>query len=159
MVLHASPLVGQLPVFVTASAGASFDVDERDPAHGGGFAFLTGVGLHFRRVAFGAEFGHHALGGDRKAKQYGAFLRLAATSGRRINPYVIVGVAGYRYSPATGTRTQTVGGSLGPGLGFSLIVPNVRIVLEGRYHTSLDRIGTISSQEFMAVALGLEFRL
>lgn len=159
LAVEASPLAAQLPVFVIGSAGASFDVDERDPVGGGGFAFVTGAGLRFRRIAFGAEFGQHTLGGDRKARQYGAFLRLAATSGRRIDPYFVLGVADYRYSPATGTRTRAMGGSLGPGVGLALIDPNVRVVLEGRYHTSLDRIGTISSQEFVAVSLGIELRL
>jgi len=158
LALSAPPIAAQLPVFLVGSAGASFDVDERDPVSGGGFAFLTGVGLRFHRVALGGEFGQHALGGDRKAKQYGAFLRLAATEARRVEPYLLLGVADYQYGPATGTRTRALGASVGPGVTFALLDPRIRVLLEGRFHTSLDRIGTISSQEFMSVALGLEFR-
>jgi hypothetical protein len=159
LTLPAAPLEAQVPAFVTGSAGASFDVDERDPVSGGGFAFLTEVGLRFRRVAVGAEFGRHTLGGDRKARQYGAFARLAANVGRRFEPYLVVGLADYRYSPPAGAGARAFGGSLGLGVGLVLIDPNVRLVLEGRYHSSLEGVGTISSQEFMVVSLGLEFRL
>jgi hypothetical protein len=152
-------LEAQVPLFVTGSGGASFDVDDRDPQTGGGLGFLAGIGVRLPRIAFGAEFGQHSLGQDRKAKQYGAFLRAPALSGGRVRPYLVAGVADYRYSPAVGNRTSALGGSIGPGLMFSLLSNQASVVLEARYHASFDRIGTISSQEFVSITLGLDLGL
>jgi hypothetical protein len=154
--LVAGGVRAQVPVFVTTSAGAAIDIDETDPVTGGGFAFLGGAGLHFPRVAFGAEFGQHSLGHDRKAKQYGLFVRLPAVTTGRVRPYLVVGVADYRYSPATGRRTRALGGSLGPGVAFRVATPRAAINIETRFHSSFDQIGTISSQDFVGVTMGLD---
>jgi hypothetical protein len=152
-------LHAQVPVFVTGSAGGAVDIDQTDPVTGGGFAFLSGVGLRFARVMFGAEFGQHSLGHDRKAKQYGGFLRLPAVTRGRVRPYLVAGVADYRYSPATGRRSQALGGSIGPGIAFSLLSPHAFVNLETRFHTAFDQIGAISSQDFVAITLGLDLGL
>lgn len=151
----ARPVAGQVAVVVTGAAGASFDIDDRDPETGGGFSFLTGVGLRVSRISFGAEFGQHAVGQDRKAKQYGAFVRLPATSGGRVEPYFILGVADYRYSPSAGGKTRSLGGSVGPGVFLNVASSPVHVLFEARFHTSFDRISTISSQDYVAVSAGL----
>lgn len=152
------PATGQVAVVVTGAAGASFDIDDRDPETGGGFSFLTGIGLRLSRVSFGAEFGQHAVGQDRKAKQYGVFVRLPATTGGRAEPYFVLGVADYRYSPATGGKTHSLGGSVGPGVFVNVAKSPVRVLFEARFHTSFDRISTISSQDYVAISAGLGLR-
>jgi hypothetical protein len=158
LILLARVAAAQVPVFLVGSAGGAFDVGERDPMGGGGLAFQTGLGLRFNRVALGGEFGQHALGAARKARQYGAFLRLAATAGRRVEPYLVLGVAVYRFSFGTGSGPRSLGAGVGPGVTFVLLDPAMRVLLEGRFHSSLDRLGTIASQEFVSVVLGLELR-
>jgi hypothetical protein len=149
----------QIPLFVTGSVGASYDVDDRDPRAGGGFAYLTGVGLWFPRVAFGAEFGQHALGGDRKTKQYGAFVRFPATSGGRVRPFFVAGLADYRYTPASGGKSHALGANVGPGVTVALASERASLLLEARFHASFDRIAAISSQEFLSIMLGLQLGL
>jgi hypothetical protein len=151
----ARPGLGQVAVIATGAAGASFDIDDRDPETGGGFSFLTGFGLRLSRVSFGAEFGQHAVGQDRKAKQYGVFVRLPATTGGRAEPYFVLGVADYRYSPAAGGKTHSLGGSVGPGVFVNVARSPVRVLFEARFHTSFDRISTISSQDYVAISAGL----
>jgi hypothetical protein len=153
----ARPVAGQVAVVLTGVAGASFDIDDRDPETGGGFSFLTGIGLRLSRISFGAEFGQHAVGQDRKAKQYGVFLRLPATTGGRVEPYFVLGVADYRYSPAAGGKSHSPGGSVGPGVLLNVASSPVRVLFEVRFHTSFDRISTISSQDYVAVGAGLGF--
>lgn len=157
ILILARPVAGQSAVVLTGVAGASFDIDDRDPETGGGFSFLTGIGLRLSRVSFGAEFGQHAVGQDRKAKQYGVFVRLPATTGGRVEPYFVLGVADYRYSPAAGGKTHSLGGSVGPGVLLNVASSPVRILFEVRFHTSFDRISTISSQDYVAVGAGLGF--
>lgn len=149
----------QVPLEITGTAGATFDVDDRDPESGGGFSFLTGIGLRLPRLTLGAEFGQHTVGNDRKAKQYGAFVRVPATTEGRVRPYFVLGIADYRYSPAFGGRTHAIGGSVGPGLRLSVVPSRIHLLLEARFHTSFDGIGTISSQEYLGVSAGLGFSL
>ena len=146
----------QMPVFVSGSAGAAVDIDETDPVTGSGFAFLAGIGLRFPRFAIGAEFGQHSLGHDRKAKQYGVFGRLPAVTTGRVRPYLVIGVADYRYSPTTGRRTHALGGSLGPGIALSVLAPRVGIIIETRFHSGFDQTGTLSSQDFVGITMGLD---
>lgn len=154
----APPQAGaQVPLEVTGAAGASFDLDDRNPESGGGFSFLTGIGVRLSRLTVGAEFGQHTTGNDRKAKQYGVFVRLPAVTEGRVRPYFVLGIADYRYSPAFGGRTHAVGGSVGPGLQLAVASTHVHLLLEARFHTSFDRIGTISSQEYLGVGAGLGF--
>ena len=146
----------QVPLFVTGSAGAAIDIDQTDPVTGGGFAFLAGIGLRYPRFSFGAEFAQHSLGHDRKAKQYGVFGRLPAVTAGAVRPYLVIGVADYRYSPTSGRRTHALGGSLGPGVAFRVLSQRVGIVIETRFHSSFDQIGTISSQDFVGITVGLD---
>jgi hypothetical protein len=78
-------------------------------------------------------------------------------SGRRVEPYLLLGLGVYRYSPATGSRSHAVGGSVGPGLAFTIARSRARVLFESRFHSALDRIGTIAGEEFVTVAAGLEF--
>jgi hypothetical protein len=135
--------------------GASYDIGDNGPASGGGFSYLTSIGLRLSRVTLGAEFGQHGIGDDRKAKQYGAFLRLPAVTAGRARPYLVVGIADYRFSPVSAGRTHSIGGSVGPGILVGLASYRVHLVFEARFHTSFDQIGTISSQEFLGVSAGL----
>jgi hypothetical protein len=75
---------------------------------------------------------------------------------RWIEPYLTIGLGLYRYTPGSGARARAVGGSLGPGIAFALGQARVRLLLEGRFHTALDKIGTIASQDFFGIAAGLE---
>lgn len=159
LVVQPGRAAAQIPLFVTGAVGGSFDIDDRDPLSGGGFAYLTGIGLRFPRVAFGAEFGQHALGGDRKARQYGGFTRFPATSGGRVRPFFVAGLADYRYSPAAGRRSHALGGSVGPGLAIALLSDRASVQLEARFRASFDRIAAISSQEFLSIMMGLEVGL
>jgi hypothetical protein len=142
--------------FISGLAGAAFDLDQATPGAGGGFSLLSQVGLRLRGVVFGAEFGRHLRGGDRKARQYGAFVRVPATVSRWIEPYLTIGLGLYRYAPGSGTRARAIGGSLGPGIAFTLGQARARLLLEGRFHTALDKIGTIASQDFFGIGAGLE---
>ncbi len=153
------PAAGQVPVVVTGAAGATFDIDDRDPESGGGFSVLTGIGLRLSRLTIGAEFGRHSVGNDRKARQYGAFVRLPARTSGRVRPYFVLGLADYRYSPAFGGKTHAIGGSVGPGVLLSVASSHVHLLLEARFHTSFDRIGTISSQEYLGITAGVGFSL
>lgn len=146
----------QVPIYLTAAGGAAIDIDQTDPVTGGGWAFLVGAGVHFPRVAFGAEFGRHSLGHERSARQYGVFVRLPAVTAGRVRPYLVIGVADYRYSPTSGPRTHTLGGSVGPGITIRVPSSAVAIKIETRFHSSFDQIGTISSQDFVGVTTGLE---
>jgi hypothetical protein len=159
LILLPRPGAAQLPLFVSGAVGGSYDIDDRDPETGGGFGFLTGVGLRFKQVAFGAEFGQHALGGDRKARQYGAFVRLPASSGGPVRPYLVAGVADYRYSPSTGSKRHALGGSVGPGATFALGSWHASAILEARFHSSFDQLAAVSSQEFLSVMVGLQLAL
>ena len=158
-ILFAGPAAAQVPVFVNGSIGGSYDIDDRDPLTGGGFAYLVGVGLRFRQLAVGAEFGQQSLGGGRKAKQYGAVARFSAGSSGPVRPYFVVGVSDYRYSPAANGNRSAVGGSVGPGVAFALASWRVSALLEARFHSSFDRIAAVSSQEFLSVMVGLQFGL
>ncbi|HMV33447.1 MAG TPA: hypothetical protein PKA50_15115 [Gemmatimonadales bacterium] len=149
----------QLPLVASGMAGVSFDIDDRDPVSGGGFSFLTEAGLAYARIEFGAEVGQHNLGNDRKAKQYGAFVRFTAPASRRAVPYLVAGLAQYRYSPAGSGSTHALGGSLGPGVRLGLDEGHLALLLEARFHTSFERARVISSQDFIAVAAGLRLAL
>ncbi len=149
----------QLPLVATGMAGVSFDIDDRDPVSGGGFSFLSEVGLAYPRIEFGAEVGQHRLGNDRKAGQYGAFIRFTAPASRRAVPYLVAGLAQYRYTPAGSGSTHALGGSLGPGVRLGLDQGHLALVLEARFHTSFERARVISSQDFIAVSAGLRLAL
>jgi hypothetical protein len=155
ILLAPDPLAGQVPLVLTGSMGATFDIGDNGPASGGGFSYHTGIGLRLSRLTLGAEFGQHGLGDDRKAKQYGAFLRFPAMTAGRARPYLVVGVADYRFTPVPAGRTHSLGGSVGPGVLVALASRRVHLVLEARFHTSFDQIGTLSSQEFLGVSAGL----
>ncbi|MBK7714781.1 MAG: hypothetical protein IPI38_05095 [Gemmatimonadetes bacterium] len=149
----------QVPLVASGMAGVSFDLDDRDPVSGGGFSFLTQVGVALSRIEFGAEVGQHQLGSDRKASQYGAFLRFTAPALRRAVPYLVAGLAQYRYSPAGSGTSHALGGSLGPGVRLRLDEAHLSLLLEARFHTSFERMRVISSQDFIAVSAGLRLAL
>jgi hypothetical protein len=152
-------LRAQMALVGHGQGGVSVDIDDQDAASGAGFSFLTGLGIRLRTVEFGGEFGHHMLGRDRKAKQYGGWLRVFAPGRGGVRAFLVVGVANYRYSPATGSRTQAMGGSIGPGVLFPLGDPRAGVFLEARFHSGFDRLGVIASQEFLSLTAGLRLGL
>jgi hypothetical protein len=157
--LRAGPLAAQLPLIVHGAAGIAFDVGDVVPVTGAGVVVLGGVGLLIHHVAFGGEVGRYALGGDRRARLVGAFLRLPALAGRQVAPYFVLGLGCYRYSPAAGSHDQAFGGSVGPGLAVAISRRRARLLFEARFHGALDRSGTIGGQDFVSVAAGVELGL
>ncbi len=151
--------VAQLPLVASGMAGVSFDINDDDPVSGAGFSFLAEVGLAYSRIEFGAEAGQHNLGRDRKARQYGAFVRFTAPALRRVVPYLVAGLAQYRFSPAGSGSSHALGGSLGPGVRFGLDQAHLALLLEARFHTSFERARVISSQDFVSVSAGLRLAL
>ena len=155
----AGGLGAQVPLVVHGLGGIAVDIDDQDAASGAGFSLLTGVGIRLRTLEFGGEFGHQSLGDDRKAKQYGGWLRVFAPGRGGLRAYLVAGIANYRYSPATGSRSQAMGGSIGPGLLLRLGDPRAALLLEARFHSGFDRLGVIASQEFLTVSAGLRLGL
>lgn len=153
------PLRAQVPLVIHGQAGIAVDVDDQDGASGAGFSGLTGIGVRIRTLEFGGEVGQHSLGRDRKAKQYGAWLRAFASGRGRVRAYLVAGLANYRYSPSNGNRTQAIGGSIGPGALFLLGDAPVGVLLEARFHSGFDRLGVIASQEFLTLSAGLRIGL
>jgi hypothetical protein len=156
--MAAAPVAGQTAVVVTGAAGASFDIDDRDPETGGGFSFFTSAGLRLARVSFGVEFGRYAVGHERKARQLGAFVRVPALSEGRVEPYFVLGLADYRYTAPAGGTNHSLGGSVGPGVLLHVASSPAHVLLEARFHTSFDRISTIASQDYVAISAGLGVR-
>jgi hypothetical protein len=157
--LGSTALKAQVPVFITGSAGASLDVDSSDPVTGGGFCYLAGIGLRLTRVHFGGEIASHGLGHSRTARQLGAFARLPAMTRGPVRPYLVVGVADYRYDANSVPHRGALGGSIGAGAEFAVLSRHAGLVLEARFHTAFDKIGTISTQDFLSIGLGLDFGL
>lgn len=142
--------------FVAHGLGSvSVDVDDQDATSGAGFGFMAGAGIRLRNLEFGGEYGQHGLGDDRKAKQYGGWIRVFATGQSRVRLFLVAGIADYRYSPASGSRSHSVGGSIGPGVIIPLGSPRTSLLLEARFHSGFDRLGVISSQEFLSISAGV----
>lgn len=142
--------------FVAHGLGSvSVDVDDQDAASGAGFGFMAGAGIRLRNLEFGGEYGQHGLGEDRKAKQYGGWIRVFATGPSRVRLFLVAGIADYRYSPASGSRSHSVGGSIGPGVLIPLGSARTSIMLEARFHSGFDRLGVIASQEFLSISAGV----
>ena len=155
-----SGLQGQVPLFVTGFAGAAFNTDENTPSEGGGgFSYQTEVGLRFRHVSFGGEFGQHSTGGDFKTRVFGGFARFPSYLGDGpVQIYLALGLGAYRFSPSGGKSSTTVGGSLGPGVSFGLRGSPVAFNLEARFHSTFDRLPTINHQQFVSALGGVELR-
>jgi hypothetical protein len=156
-------LAGTAPLALTAQVAfvahglgsVSVDVDDQDAASGAGFGFMAGAGIRLRNLEFGGEYGQHGLGDDRKAKQYGGWIRVFATGPSRVRLFLVAGIADYRYSPASGSRSRSVGGSVGPGVIIPLGSARTSLLLEARFHSGFDRLGVISSQEFLSISAGV----
>lgn len=152
-------LSAQVGFAVTGLAGASFDIDDRDPVTGGGLAGIGDLGVVLREVEFGGEFGEHGLGHGRTARQIGAYARFWPPVSGRAQPFLVIGLASYRYDPAPGNRSHAAGGSLGGGVQFPLLGQRIGSLVEVRFHSSFDRIRLLSTQDFISVMLGLRAEL
>ncbi|MEO8139150.1 MAG: hypothetical protein ABI742_05865 [Gemmatimonadota bacterium] len=154
--LVARQATAQLPIFAAGFAGAGFDVGTTSPNSGGGFSYQAEIGLRFRRLTIGGEFGQHDIGGDRKARLIGAFVRLGATTTGQVRPYLVLGFGDYRYSPSAAGKTRALGGNAGLGVLFPIGGNRAGVLLEARYHSAFDGVGSISSREFASVVAGLQ---
>ncbi len=159
LLLVAAPAAAQLPVFAAGQAGASFDVGSDRPNAGAGFAWQGAVGVRLPRVAFGGEYGRYTLGGGRRARVVGGFLRLVAITSGKVRPYFVVGFADYRYSPTAAGKAHALGASVGPGLVIPLGGRHAGVLFEVRYHSGFEQISNISHPEFVSVGAGLELGL
>jgi hypothetical protein len=155
-VLCARQATAQLPVFAAGFAGAAFDVGATSPVSDGGFSYQAELGLHFRRVMLGGEFAQHRIGGGRKARFIGAFVRIPAIASGHVRPFFVAGFGDYRYSPSAAGKTRALGGNAGIGILFPLGGERAGLVIEARYHSAFDGVGSISSREFASVGAGLQ---
>ncbi len=154
--LMVRPLAAQLPLFVAATAGAGFDVGNNSPTSGGGFAYQAEVGLHFHRLTVGGEYGHHEIGGGRSARFIGAFARLPASTTGPVRPYLVLGFGDYRYTPNLTGNSRAFGGNAGLGAYIPVGGERAAIILEARYHSAFEGMGSISAREFASVGAGLQ---
>lgn len=152
-------LNGQVRFMAAGTAGAGFSLNDIGPGTGGGFGYQGAVGIVLRGVTIGGEVGEHSLGFDRKARIFGGFVRLSGSGSGPIQPYFVVGVGAYRYSPASAGSATAVGGSVGPGARFRLGSPRVSLLLEARLHTDLEGARQVSIQEFLTVMGGFQIGL
>jgi hypothetical protein len=155
-VLCARELDAQLPVFAAGFAGAAFDVGRTSPASDGGFSYQAELGFRVRRIMLGAELAQHRIGGGRQARFIGGFLRVPAASSGRVRPYFVAGFGDYRYSPSAAGKTRSLGGNAGLGVLFQLGSERASLVIEARYHSAFDGVGSISAREFASVEAGLQ---
>jgi hypothetical protein len=151
----------QGPLFVAAFAGGAFNTNDNSPAgNSGGFAYQTDIGLRLARVGFGAEVAQHNTGRDLKSKVYGGFVRLPSLIGQGpVRVYLIAGLGYYRFNPAGGKGSSTVGGSLGPGVSFGLRGIPLAVNLEARFHATFEKLPRLNNQQFVSVLAGLELDL
>lgn len=152
-------LNGQLRFMAAGTAGAGFSLNDIGPGTGGGFGYQGALGVLLRGVTIGGEVGAHSLGYDRKARIFGGFVRLSGFASGPIQPYFVLGVGAYRYTPASGGSATAIGGSVGPGARFQLGSPRLSLLLEARLHTDLEGTRQVSTQEFLAVLGGFQVGL
>jgi hypothetical protein len=151
----------QVPLFVAGFAGGAFNTNDNSPVgNSGGFAYQIDIGVRLARVAFGAEFAQHNTGHDLKSTVYGGFVRLPSFIGQgRVRVYLIAGLGNYRFNPAGGQGSSTVGGSLGPGVSFGLRGTPLAVNLEARFHATFEKLPRLNNQQFVSVLAGLELGL
>ncbi len=156
LMLVVRPAQAQLPLFIAGAAGAAFDVGATNPTSGGGFSYQADLGVRLGRVVPGAEFAEHRTGGGRMARFIGVFVRLPATTTGPARPYLVVGFGDYRYSPNASGKARALGGNAGLGAFFPVGGHLAGLMLEARYHSAFDGVGSISAREFASVEAGLQ---
>jgi len=159
LMLLARPAHAQLPLFIAGFAGAAFDIGGDTPNSGGGFGYQGQIGARVGRVVLAGEYGHHAMGQNRKAQAFGAVVRLPAVSTGAVRPYFVAGIAEYKYAPVIGGKSRALGGSAGLGAFFTFRSERVGALLEARYHSAFTGLGSLSSRDFTAVLAGLQIGL
>lgn len=155
MLLAVRPVQAQVPLFIAGMAGAAFDAGETSPSTGGGFSYQAEVGVRFGHLMPGLEFARHRMGGGRSARFLGVFARLPATLTGPARPYLVVGFGDYRYSPHSSGKARALGGNAGLGVLFPLAGNRAGVMLEARFHSAFDGVGSISAREFASVEAGL----
>jgi hypothetical protein len=155
LLLAARPVQGQVPLFVAGMAGAAFDAGQASPSSGGGFAYLAQLGVRLGHLLPGAEFARYQMGGGRSARFLGVFARLPATTTGPARPYFVVGLGDYRYSPHSSGKARAFGGNAGLGVSFPVAGNRAGLMLEARFHSAFDGVGSISAREFASVEAGV----
>jgi hypothetical protein len=143
--------------FVGGGAGLAFDLNEQAGETGGGFGYYGDIGIRFRSLAIGGEYQKLQYGDDRKARTVGGFVRAHAFDTQQVSPYLVLGIAAYRFSPVAGGSTNTVGGSFGLGTLVRLGDSGLRLQLEARFHTSFDQYANLTRQELLAATAGVQW--
>lgn len=154
--LLARPGQAQIPIFIAGTAGAAFGAGATTPTSGGGFSYQAELGLRLRGVVPGAEFAEHRTGGGRTARFLGVFVRLPGTTTGPARPFLVVGFGDYRYALNASGKARALGGNAGLGVLFPVGGDRAGLMLEARYHSAFDGVGSISAREFASVAAGVQ---
>jgi hypothetical protein len=71
-------------------------------------------------------------------------------------PYLVVGFGDYRYSPNASGKARALGGNAGLGVLFRVAGDRAGLMLEARFHSAFDGVGSISAREFASVGAGVQ---
>ena len=145
--------------FVVGTAGLAVDLNEQDGASGADVGTTLGVGFRLRTLSLGGEWSELRYGADRKARIFGGFVRAGALGTRAVQPYLVLGLGAYRFTPTAGGASTIFGGSFGPGALFTLGGGRLHAVLEARFHTTFDQYATLTRQELLTAMAGLQIGL